>query len=61
MISPDLSRAVWRKSSRSSSEPNCVEIAHLPASLTAIRDSKNPTAPALTFPTPSWSRFLHRG
>jgi hypothetical protein len=50
---------VWRKSSRSSSEPNCVEVARLAAQLTAVRDSKNPTGPALTFPTPTWTRFLH--
>lgn len=34
----------WRKSSRSGQETNCVELAH---TLTAVRDSKNPAAPAL--------------
>ena len=58
MTAPDLAQAIWRKSTRSGSESNCVEIAHLPAAITAIRDSKNPTAPALSFPTPSWSYFL---
>jgi Domain of unknown function (DUF397) len=51
---------VWRKSSRSTSQGNCVEVAQLPSQVTAVRDSKNPTAPALTFPTPTWSHFLHQ-
>jgi hypothetical protein len=49
----------WRKSSYSTSQGNCVEVARLvPA--TAVRDSKNPTGPFLTFPTPAWTAFLHR-
>lgn len=35
---------VWRKSSRSASQANCVELAHTGA----VRDSKNPTGPTLT-------------
>lgn len=50
----------WLKSSYSASEGNCVEVAHLGEPTTAVRDSKNPTGPALIFPTPTWSRFLHR-
>lgn len=37
----DLSRAVWRKSSRSSGDGACVEIAHAGAHM-AARDSKSP-------------------
>lgn len=55
-----VNAAEWRKSTRSGSESNCLEVAHLPGPLIAIRDSKSPTTPALTFPTPSWSRFLHQ-
>ena len=51
---------VWRKSSRSGSEGNCVEVARSSESITAVRDSKNPTAPALNFPTLTWSHFLHQ-
>lgn len=42
----DLTNAKWRKSSRSSDQANCVEIARL-ADRTAVRDSKNPDGPVL--------------
>jgi len=59
MTAPDLSRAVWRKSSRSTSEANCVEVAWAAESLTAVRDSKDPAGPVLAFPLPAWTAFLH--
>lgn len=34
----------WRKSSRSTNTATCVELAH---TFDAVRDSKNPTGPAL--------------
>lgn len=49
----------WRKSSRSGSESNCVEVAFGEAS-TAVRDSKNPNGPVLAFPISSWEAFLQR-
>ena len=52
----DLARAQWRKSSRSSNQGQCVEVADLPGS-TAVRDSKNPTGPVLVFPRAEWSTF----
>jgi hypothetical protein len=56
MTSPDLSRAVWRKSAYSGGS-NCVEVAaNLPA-IVAVRDSKNPAGPALAFPQAVWGAF----
>lgn len=46
----------WRKSSYSNSG-NCVEIAE-PGAGVAVRDSKNPTGPALQFTADAWSAFL---
>ncbi len=48
----------WRRSSYSSPQGgNCVEVADLAAGGHAVRDSKNPTGPALTFTAAEWSAF----
>lgn len=47
-ITPDLSRATWRKSSHSGGGNDCVEIARVQGVL-AVRDSKNPDGPKLSF------------
>jgi hypothetical protein len=49
------SPTAWRKSSRSTSASNCVEITFTPS--VAVRDSKN-VGPTLTFPTTTWTTFL---
>ncbi|MGX7823782.1 DUF397 domain-containing protein [Actinokineospora sp. 24-640] len=46
----------WRKSSFSSTDGNCVEVAF--ADTVGVRDSKNVPGPLLTFPTTSWKDFL---
>ncbi len=46
----------WRKSTRSSDDANCVEVAWVDRA-TAVRDSKN-TGPVLTFPTEAWARLV---
>lgn len=41
-------RLRWRKSTHSSDQGECVEVAAYPAGTIAIRDSKNPDGPHLT-------------
>ncbi|GAA4099469.1 DUF397 domain-containing protein [Actinomadura miaoliensis] len=57
MSTMDLSNARWRKSTRSSHEGGeCVEVADLAAGV-AVRDSKNPDGPRLTFAADEWRAF----
>lgn len=53
----DLSGAKWFKSSRSSGGKECVEAAFLDSGLVGVRDSKNPTGPALIFTPSEWDAF----
>ncbi|MFF3174579.1 DUF397 domain-containing protein [Streptomyces sp. NPDC057900] len=56
---PDLSTATWRKSSYSDGgDNNCVEVSDAIPNLVPVRDSKNPTAPALTFGPSAWTVFI---
>lgn len=48
----------WRKSSHSSDDGNCVEVAGLPGGDRAVRDSKNPTGPALTVTPAAWAALV---
>lgn len=58
---PDLSRAVWFKSSRSNGQGgNCVECATNLPGIVAVRDSKDPAGPALIFTPEAWRAFLTR-
>jgi hypothetical protein len=49
----------WRKSTYSNGNGgnNCVEVAVLDTRV-AVRDSKKPAGPALTFSTAEWAAFL---
>ncbi|MEK2473051.1 DUF397 domain-containing protein [Streptomyces sp. NPDC001793] len=59
---PDLSQAMWEKSSYSQGNGgNCVEWAPVLASssgIVPVRDSKDPHGPALTFPALAWQAFV---
>ncbi|KIZ15036.1 DUF397 domain-containing protein [Streptomyces natalensis] len=53
----DLSHVRWEKSSFSTNNANCVEVAQLPGGAVAVRDSKNPHREALCFTAAEWSAF----
>jgi hypothetical protein len=55
----DLSRAVWRKAS-ASGNGNCVEVADNLPGVVAVRDSKDPAGPVLTFTPDAWHAFTSR-
>ncbi|MEV7007837.1 DUF397 domain-containing protein [Streptosporangium sp. NPDC051022] len=55
----ELDTAVWRKSTLSGPDGgNCVEVARLPGGRRGVRDSKNPTAPALILTPAKWHTFV---
>ena len=55
----DLSNATWRKSSCSGGNGgNCIEVAMLPDTRCAVRDSKDPAGPRLTIGHPAWRLLL---
>ncbi|MGQ5259155.1 DUF397 domain-containing protein [Micromonospora sp. ZYX-F-536] len=55
----ELTGARWHKSSRSSGNGgDCVEVADNLPGVVAVRDSKNPSGPALTFTPAAWRMFV---
>ncbi|GLZ13018.1 DUF397 domain-containing protein [Actinomadura sp. NBRC 104425] len=57
MTEAALTRARWRKSSRSNSAPaTCVELAALPSAV-AVRDSKDPEGPKLLLSPVAWANL----
>ena len=53
-----LDNIIWRKSSYSGSNGGaCVEVAGNLPGLVAVRDSKDPDGPALTFAPADWQAF----
>jgi hypothetical protein len=54
-----LTGANWRKSTRSGdNNGNCIEAADNLPGIVAVRDSKDPAGPALTFSLNAWTAFI---
>jgi len=60
MNETDLSRAEWHKSSYSSQDGNCVEVADNLSGIVAIRDSKDPQGPIVAFTCHDWQAFVRQ-
>ncbi|HEY0700649.1 MAG TPA: DUF397 domain-containing protein [Micromonospora sp.] len=57
----DLTRARWRKSTRSGNNGGaCVEVADNLPGVVGVRDSKDPTGPVLAFDPVAWRAFVAR-
>ena len=54
----ELADSSWRKSTYSQ-VGECVELANPCPGLIAVRDSKNPAGPMLTYTSAEWRAFLH--
>ena len=61
MSSTDLSGALWRKSSYSNGQANCVEVTAVTGErrFVAVRDSKAPDALGLIFTARTWRQFTN--
>ncbi|MGW7444681.1 DUF397 domain-containing protein [Kitasatospora sp. NPDC054795] len=55
----DLTEASWRTSSYSGANGGaCIEVADGFAGVMPVRDSKDPSGPALLFPASAWQAFV---
>jgi hypothetical protein len=55
----ELQGALWRKSSFSGYQGNCVEVAQLDSGEVAVRNSRFPAGPALVFTPAEWTAFVN--
>lgn len=58
LSSSAVAGAIWRASSYSGGQGECVEVATNLPTLTPVRDSKTPTGPILTFTPRAWHTFV---
>ncbi|MFJ9950321.1 DUF397 domain-containing protein [Kitasatospora sp. NPDC091207] len=59
MTSPwDRSELIWRKSSYSGAQSECVEVSDGLADAIPVRDSKDPAGPVLLFDRVAWAAFI---
>ncbi|MFI0907169.1 DUF397 domain-containing protein [Streptomyces sioyaensis] len=54
-LSADL---MWRKSTYSGKDGNCVEVARVDDAVVGVRDSKAPRGPVLSFSAQAWTALL---
>ena len=59
MDSRDMTGAVWRKSSASNGQAECVEIAFTKRAV-GVRDSKHPVEGMLAFSPSEWRAFIRK-
>lgn len=57
MTEYDVSGAAWI-TSRFCNNSACVQVAHLPGGLVAVRDAKNTARPAHVFDREEWAAFI---
>lgn len=58
MTHPETGRFVWRKSTHSSAQSECVEVADNIAHVVGIRDSKNPNGSVHAVSRTAWRAFV---
>jgi len=57
MTEHDITHAAWI-ASRACNNSACVQVAHLPGGMVAVRDSKDIARPAHIFDSEEWSAFV---
>lgn len=57
---PDLTGAVWRSSTFSGGNNECVEVADNVPGIVPVRDSKRPAGPVIGFGPGAWQAFVNQ-